>query len=94
MGLANRLAKNGNALRTAFILHVETTIVSLLSLIFFRGVPPELLEGSNGGGGGEDVLLSLVDYCARQLVRSMYNDDVDWGKEVFIVLLKNHLQQL
>ena len=71
VGLANRLAKNGNALRTAFILHVETTIVSLLSLIFFRGVPPELLEGSNGGGGGEDVLLSLVDYCARQLVSTL-----------------------
>ena len=69
-GLANRLANNGNALRTAFILHAETTIVSLLSLIFFRGVPPELLEGSNGGSG-EDVLLSLVDYCARQLVRSL-----------------------
>ena len=68
-GLANRLANNGNALRTAFILHVETTIVSLLSLIFFRGVPPELLEGNSSSG--EDVLLSLVDYCARQLVRSL-----------------------
>jgi len=63
-GLANRLASNNNALRTAFILHAETTIVSLLSLIFYKGIPPELLDGSSG----DDVLLSLIDYCARQLV--------------------------
>ena len=88
VGLANRLANNGNALRTAFILHAETTIVSLLSLIFFKGVPPELLEGSIGGSsgaGGEDVLLSLVDYCARQLVSYYYScinvddDLIVWG---------------
>jgi hypothetical protein len=64
--LADRLANNGNGLRTAFILHAETTIVSLLSLIFYRGIPPTLLEGSNSG---DEVLLALVDYCARQLVR-------------------------
>ena len=64
-GLANRLATNGNALRTAFILHAETSIVSLLSLIFYKGIPAELLEGSSSG---DDVLLSLIDYCARQLV--------------------------
>jgi len=62
-GLAYRLAANGNALRTAFVLHVETTIVSLLNLIFYKGIPAGLLEGS-----GDDVLLSLVDYCARQLI--------------------------
>ena len=64
-GLAHRLATNGNALRTAFILHAETSIVSLLSLIFYKGIPAELLEGSSSG---DDVLLSLIDYCARQLV--------------------------
>ena len=75
-GLAHRLATNCNTLRTAFILHVETTIVSLLNLIFYRGVPPELLssqdksgEDRSGSSGGDDVLLSLIDYCARQLVR-------------------------
>jgi len=64
VGLAHRLASNNNALRTAFILHAETTIISLLSLIFYKGIPPELLDGSSG----DDVLLSLIDYCARQLV--------------------------
>ena len=70
--LAHRIASNGNTLRTAFILHAETTIVSILSLIFYRGIPHGLLEGSNcgvGGCSGDDALLSLVDYCARQLVR-------------------------
>lgn len=76
LGLAHRLASNGNALRLAFILHVETTIVSLLNLIFYRGIPPELLSskdetggGRSGKSGGDDGLLSLIDYCARQLVR-------------------------
>jgi hypothetical protein len=75
-GLAHRLAENGNALRASFVLHAETTIVSMLGLIFYGGIPPELLSssssssGGGGGGGGDDdnVLLSLVDYCARQLV--------------------------
>ena len=61
-GLAPRLAANGNVLRAAFVLHAETTIVSVLGLIFYRGVPPGLVEGDDG------VLLSLIDYCARQLV--------------------------
>ncbi|KAL9189312.1 hypothetical protein ACHAXT_011802 [Thalassiosira profunda] len=65
-GLAPRLASNGNALRTAFILHAETTIVSLLGLVFYNGLPAGLLEGS--GNAGDDALLSLIDYCARQLV--------------------------
>jgi hypothetical protein len=60
--LADRLAENGNALRTAFILHAETTIVGMLNLIFYKGIPPELFSG------GDEVLLALVDYCARQLV--------------------------
>ena len=61
-GLAPRLAANGNVLRTAFVLHAETTIVSMLSLIFYHGVPPGLIEDDDG------LLLSLIDYCARQLV--------------------------
>jgi hypothetical protein len=74
-GLAHRLAANGNALRASFVLHAETTIVSMLGLILYGGIPPELLSssssssgGGGGGGGDDDVLLSLVDYCARQLV--------------------------
>jgi len=74
IGLANRLASNNNALRTAFILHAETTIVSLLSLIFYKGIPPELLDGSSG----DDVLLSLIDYCARQLVSRLFVVWVVW----------------
>ena len=61
--LAHRLASNRNGLRTAFILHAESTIVSLLGLIFYRGVPAALLEGN-----GDEVLMALIDYCARQLV--------------------------
>ena len=62
-GLASLLAANGNSLRAAFILHVETTIVSMLNLVFYKGIPPTFLEGD-----GDQFLLSLVDYCARQLV--------------------------
>jgi len=74
-GLAIDLAKNGNGLRVAFILHAETTIVSLLNLIFYRGIPHGLLDGGSAGGNaskgnpsGDEALLSLVDYCARQLI--------------------------
>ncbi|EJK48551.1 hypothetical protein THAOC_32641, partial [Thalassiosira oceanica] len=63
-GLAPRLAANGNVLRAAFVLHAETTVVSMLGLIFYRGVPPGLIEDDDG------LLLSLIDYCARQLVSS------------------------
>ena len=73
---------NNNTLRIAFILHVETTIISLLSCIFYSGIPPELLSSTSSSsfatgtatteGQGQqqqhDVLLSLIDYCARQLV--------------------------
>jgi len=62
-GLASLLAENSNSLRAAFILHVETTIVSLLNLVFYKGIPPAFLEGD-----GDQFLLSLVDYCGRQLV--------------------------
>lgn len=55
-----RLAEQGNSLRVAFILHVETTIVSLLTLLFYR--KENVLEINN------EVLLSIVDYCARQMV--------------------------
>ncbi len=61
-GLAPLLAANGNSLRAAFVLHAETTIVSMLNLVFFKGIPPAFLEGD-----GDQFLLSLVDYCARQL---------------------------
>jgi hypothetical protein len=61
--LTHRLASNGNGLRTAFILHAETTMVSILNLVFYKGIPAALLEGT-----GDDVLLALIDYCARQLV--------------------------
>jgi hypothetical protein len=67
--LATHLASNGNVLRTAFILHAETTIVQMLNLIFYRGIPSSLLDGNGEKGGGDEVLLALVDYCARQLVR-------------------------
>ena len=62
-GLASLLAENGNSLRAAFILHAETTIVAVLNLVFYKGIPPAFLEGD-----GDQFLLSLVDYCARQLV--------------------------
>ena len=61
-GLASQLAENGNALRVAFIIHTETTIVSMLSLIFYQGIPASFLEGD-----GDQYLLSLVDYCARSM---------------------------
>ena len=56
-----QIAKQGNSLRTAFILHAETTIVSLLTLLFYR--KDYVLEIDNA------ILLSIVDYCARQMVR-------------------------
>ncbi len=60
--LAPLLAANGNSFRAAFVLHAETTIVSMLNLVFFKGIPPTFLEGD-----GDQFLLSLVDYCARHL---------------------------
>jgi hypothetical protein len=54
------IAKQGNSLRIAFILHVETTIVSLLTLLCYR--KDHVMDIEN------KVLLSIVDYCARQMV--------------------------
>jgi hypothetical protein len=59
--LMGKIAKQGNSLRLAFILHAETTIVSLLTLMFYRRENIMDIENS--------VLLSVVDYCARQMVR-------------------------
>ena len=56
-----QLAKQGNSLRVAFTLHVETTIVSLLALLFYR--KENVVDIDNA------VLISIVDYCARQMVR-------------------------
>ena len=58
-GLAPLLAQNKNSLRAAFILHAETTIVSLLSLIFYRreAFDDDCLSG--------EVAVALVDYVAR-----------------------------
>ncbi len=60
MSFMKQIAKQGNLLRTAFILHAETTIVSLLTLLFYR--KDHVLEIDNA------ILLSIVDYCARQMV--------------------------
>lgn len=59
MTFLERIAKGGNSLRVAFILHVETTIVSLLTLLFYRKENVMEIENS--------TLLSIVDYCARQM---------------------------
>ena len=58
----HKFAQQGNSLRIAFILHVETTIVSLLTLLFYR--KENVLEIETY------ILLSIVDYCARQMVSS------------------------
>jgi len=58
--LIELIAKQGNSLRVAFILHAETTIVSLLTLMFYRRENIVEIENS--------ILLSLVDYCARRMV--------------------------
>ena len=56
-GLAPLLADNKNSLRTAFILHAETTIVGLLALIFYRREAFDDLQS--------EVAIALVDYTAR-----------------------------
>jgi hypothetical protein len=45
--LATRLATNGNAIRASFVLHVETSFISLMGLAFYRDIPPELLTRSS-----------------------------------------------
>lgn len=62
--LAERLAENKSSLRCAFVLHVETTLVSLLNLIMYRR--------ENCAELSSDVTVALVDYCARQMVRKMF----------------------
>mmetsp|Transcript_5218 Transcript_5218/g.7951 ORF Transcript_5218/g.7951 Transcript_5218/m.7951 type:complete len:694 (-) Transcript_5218:12-2093(-) len=57
--LAPLAAKNGNSLRCAFTLHVETTIVGMLNLILYRREGCEALNA--------EVALALVDYCARSM---------------------------
>lgn len=58
--LAPLLAKNGNSLRCAFTLHVETTIVCLLNLIFYRQEACAEVDA--------ETAVALVDYCARNMV--------------------------
>ena len=57
------LATNGNALRCAFILHVETTIVGLINLVLYKREGCESLD--------EESAIALVDYCARCLVSDL-----------------------
>ena len=58
--LARMVAKNGNSLRCAFTLHVETTLVGLLNLIFFREEACAEID--------PETAVALVDYCARNMV--------------------------
>ena len=55
----HHLALHGNSLRVAFTLHVETTIITLLTLICYHADHITDLP--------QDYLISLVDYCARQM---------------------------
>lgn len=63
--LLEKLASNKSSLRCAFILHIETTLCSLINLILYRKEYAEEMDG--------DVAVSLVDYCARQMVRKCIN---------------------
>lgn len=58
--LLGLVAKNGNSLRCAFILHVEATLVGLLNLIMYRRERCEAMTC--------EAAIALCDYCARQLV--------------------------
>jgi len=53
------MAKHGNSLRCAFILHAETSLVSLLNLIMYRKEHCEELDS--------EIIVAMVDYCARQM---------------------------
>jgi len=57
--LASQMAQHGNALRCAFILHVETTLVGLLNLILYRRESCEQMDG--------EAAVALVDYCSRSM---------------------------
>jgi len=56
------LASHGNTLRLSFILHVETTLVSLLTLILFWKSSCKDMDN--------DTAIALADYCSRQMVRT------------------------
>ena len=58
--LAPLLAENKNSLRCAFSLHVETTIISLLNLIFYHRAACDEIDA--------EIAVCLVDYCARNMV--------------------------
>lgn len=79
--LMEKIAKQGNSLRIAFILHAETTIVSLLTLMFYRRENIMDIENS--------VLLSIVDYCARQMVRGNDEETCIFSLEFGIALGSN-----
>jgi hypothetical protein len=64
--LVDLIAENKSSLRCAFILHVETTLCSLLNLIFFRKENCDELDN--------DAAIALVDYCARQMVSAMKDE--------------------
>ena len=87
-GLAPLLAQNKNSLRAAFILHSETAIVSILSLICYRreAFDDDCLSG--------DVVVALVDYVARCLtalaVPLSHNDMV--SKQRKTVMSSNQVQ--
>jgi hypothetical protein len=55
------LASHGNTLRLSFILHTETTLVCLLTLVLFRRASCRDMD--------VDTAIALVDYCSRQMVR-------------------------
>lgn len=59
LSLGTQIVKNRNSLRCAFILHVETTIISLINLICFRREHCEEMTS--------EIAISLIDYCARQM---------------------------
>ena len=63
--LIDLIAENKSSLRCAFILHVETTLCSLLNLIMFRKENCDELDNHTA--------IALVDYCARQMVSSASN---------------------
>ena len=60
VSLAELLADNKSSLRCAFILHVETTLVSLLNIIMYRQENCREMD--------DHVAVALTDYCARQMV--------------------------
>lgn len=60
--LAADLAAHGNALRCAFTIHVETTLVGLLNLVLHR-------EDAARDALDAATAVALVDYCARSLTK-------------------------